>query len=401
MHDKAVASRTGEVDNRRMTVRSLQSWLKSRFLTLDRYVFHQLLVALLATTGGLAALIWLMQSLRFVSLVVDRGLSLRVFIELTSLLIPSFVAVVLPITTFVVSLFVYQRLAGDRELTVMQAAGLSQFALARAGLGCALMATIMGFLLNLWIVPTSYHAFRQYEFDIRNKMAAFMLQEGVFTKVSDAMTVYIRSRSHDGTLHGIMVEDDRQPGNQATILANHGSMMIVNDTPRVILYDGSRQVIDHKTGRLNMLVFKQDSMDLSSAHQEDARFRDAAEMSLGELLHPDPQQVSERDTGKFKVEGWRRLTSPLTCFSFAMVGLVAVLRGAFSRYGNIKRPLAAALTVVGLLAINLLLQNLASRNMALIPLIPLVALLPGLICAGILFIPEMLADRASARLTQN
>ena len=57
--------------------------------------------------------------------------------------------------------------------------------------------------------------------------------------------------------------------------------------------------------------------------------------------------------------------------------------------------------VVGLLAINLLLQNLASRNMALIPLIPLVALLPGLICAGILFIPEMLADRASARLTQN
>lgn len=230
MHDKAVASRTGEVDNRRMTVRSLQSWLKSRFLTLDRYVFHQLLVALLATTGvGRAHLAYAVFALCLSG--GGQRAFLRVFIELTSLLIPSFVAVVLPITTFVVNLFVYQRLAGDRELTVMQAAGLSQFALAKAGLGCALMATIMGFLLNLWIVPTSYHAFRQYEFDIRNKMAAFMLQEGVFTKVSDAMTVYIRSRSHDGTLHGIMVEDDRQPGNQATILANHGSMMIVNDTP--------------------------------------------------------------------------------------------------------------------------------------------------------------------------
>lgn len=108
-----------------MTVRSLLLWLQHHFLTLDRYVLRQLLVALAATTGGLAALIWLMQSLHFVSLVVDRGLSLRVFIELTSLLLPSFVAVVMPITTFIVSLFVYQRLASDRELTVMQAAGLS------------------------------------------------------------------------------------------------------------------------------------------------------------------------------------------------------------------------------------------------------------------------------------
>ena len=56
------------------------------------------------------------------------------FLQLTSLLIPSFVAVILPITTFVVVQFVYQRLAGDRELTVMRAAGLSPWALARPAL---------------------------------------------------------------------------------------------------------------------------------------------------------------------------------------------------------------------------------------------------------------------------
>ncbi len=66
---------------------------------LDRYIFRQLAFALIAVTGGLAALIWLTQSLRFVELVVNRGLSLGVFLELTGLLIPSFVAVILPITT--------------------------------------------------------------------------------------------------------------------------------------------------------------------------------------------------------------------------------------------------------------------------------------------------------------
>ena len=371
-----------------MTARSLLSWFKNNVPTLDRYVFHQLILALIASTGGLAALIWLMQSLHFVSLVVDRGLSLRVFIELTSLLIPFFVAVVLPITTFVVSLFVYQRLAGDRELTVMRAAGRSPFALAKPGLACALVSTFLGFLLNLWIVPNASHAFRQYEFQIRNKMAASLLQEGVFTKMSDVMTVYIRARSHDGTLYGIVVEDDRQPDRHATILANRGSLLVVNDTPRVILYDGSRQVIDRKTGRLDMLVFKQDTMDLSSSKKNTSRDMDAAEMPLHDLLHPNTQLVAASDIGKRKVEGWRRLTSPLTCFSYAMVGLFAILRGVFSRHGNIKRPLGAILTVVGLLALNLVTQNFASRNTALIPLIPLFAILPGLICTAILFKPE-------------
>jgi hypothetical protein len=104
---------------------------------LDIYIFRQVLFALVMATGGLTALIWLTQSLRFVELVVNRGLSFFVFIHLTALLIPSFVAVILPITTYVVIQFVYQRMATDRELTVMRAAGLSPWALARPPLGVA------------------------------------------------------------------------------------------------------------------------------------------------------------------------------------------------------------------------------------------------------------------------
>lgn len=366
--------------------------------TLDRYILGQLLLALLATTGGLSALIWLTQSLRFVTLVVGRGLSLGVFLELTSLMVPSFVAVVLPITTFVVTLFIYHRLAGDRELTVMRAAGLSPMALTRPGLICATVAMVLTFVLNIWIVPASYHQFKQYEFQIRNKMAAFMLQEGVFTQVSDALTVYVRERNHDGTLKGIMIEDDRVANSRATIFAERGNMLVVNDEPRVVLYDGSRQEIDHRTGRLNMLLFERNTIDLTSKKNAQERYRDASEMSLPELLHPDPNEVNARDFGKLAVEGWRRITTPMTAFSFAMIALVAILRGAFSRHGNITRPLGAVLTVVGLLALNLLLQNLAGRNVRLIPLIVIESVLPGLICVGMLFGPELLSRPVSAAM---
>ena len=161
---------------------------------LDRYIFRQLLFALLAVTSGLTALIWLTQSLRFVELVVNHGLSISVFMRLTGLLIPSFVAVILPITTFVVVQFVYQRLSGDRELTVMRSAGLSPFALARPAFVLAILTTLACYALNLWMVPASLAAFRQFQWEIRNRIAAFLVQEGVFTEVSDGLTVYIRSR---------------------------------------------------------------------------------------------------------------------------------------------------------------------------------------------------------------
>ncbi|MBB2171517.1 LPS export ABC transporter permease LptF [Gluconacetobacter asukensis] len=355
---------------------------------LDRYVLRQLLMALAATTGGLAALIWLTQSLRFVSLVVERGLSLRVFIGLTSLLVPSFVAIILPITTFVVVQFIYQRLASDRELTVMRAAGLSPFHVARPGLLCAGASVLLCLLLNVWIVPQAFHAFKQYEFQIRNRIAAFMLQDGVFTPLSNTMTVYVRSRDHDGTLHGIMVEDGRQPDNPSTILAERGTMLVINDQPRVVLFDGSRQEIDRRTGRLNVLTFARNTIDLTTPRGEQTRYRDASEMALHELLHPDPHQVSDRDRGKFAVEAWRRLTSPFTAFSFAMIGLVSVLGGTFSRHGNILRPFTAIMSVVCLLALSLMVQNLAGRNPGLVPLMWIEAILPGAVCAITLFLPE-------------
>src|SRR6185312_3793051 len=290
---------------------------------LHRYILRQLTLALIAVTIGLVALIWLTQSLRFVELVVNRGLSMRVFLELTGLLVPNFVAVILPITLFVVVQFVYQRLSGDRELTVMRAAGLSSLALARPALVLTGLVVVLCYVLNLWLVPISYTAFREYQFEIRNRMAAFLLQEGVFTPISDDMTVYVRSRDRDGTLRGILVEDARQRTSRATILAETGRLVEGPNGPRVVLRNGSRQEIDRTSGRLNVLTFAENTVDLASSSKAgEQRYRDAAEMSTTELLNP-PATTQARDVGKLKVEGHRRLASPFTAASFAMVALLS------------------------------------------------------------------------------
>ena len=359
---------------------------------IDRYLFRQLAIALIAVTVGLAALVWLTQSLRFIELVLDRGLSLLVFVELTSLMLPSFFAVILPITTFVVVLFVYVRLAGDRELVVMRAAGLSQWRLSRPAVLLASLATAFCVFLNLWLVPVSHTAFRQWQFEIRNQLVGVLLQEGVFSQVGNDLTVYARYRDADGTLRGILVHDQRDAGAPVTILAEQGRISTGAGAPRVTLLNGVRQQVERAPPnaapgtpplRLNTLSFTENSLDLARASRgEESRSRDSRERSVAELLNPDPEEgLRDRELRRYYAEAHQRLSGPLSALSFALVGLAVALTGEFRRHGGGLRIAVGITIVVGLLAAGLTAGNLAARDNAWVPLIWLQTVLPGVVAA--------------------
>jgi lipopolysaccharide export system permease protein len=358
---------------------------------IDLYIMRQLALSLLAVTVGLAALVWLTQSLRFIELVLDRGLSIWVFLELTGLLLPSFFGVILPITTFVVTLFTYVRLASDRELVVMRAAGLSQWQLSRPALLVAMGAMGICFVLNLWITPASHQAFREWQFEIRNQMAGLLLQEGVFSSVGEELTVYARDRDAGGTLQGILVHDSRERGAPVTILAESGRIISTPQGPRVTLFNGQRQQVERvvladgtTTLRLTVLTFQENSLDLARANRnEGQRFRNAQERTLDELLNPE-DGVSVRDRGRFLAEAHQRLSSPITAVTFALLALAVSLSGQFRRFGGGINLFVGSLLMVGLLALGLSIGNLAARQTALIPLIWLHALLPGLASAWVI-----------------
>jgi lipopolysaccharide export system permease protein len=355
---------------------------------IDRYILGQLVLALVLVTLGLVALIWLTQSLRFIQIIVNRGLSPVVFVKLTLLLVPSFIATILPITCFIVVLFVYARLSGDRELTVMRATGMSDLALARPALLVAGGAMLVCYFLNLILVPASLTAFRNYEFEIRNQIAAFLLEPGVFTPVTYGVTVYVQSRGPDNSLQGILIEDSRQQNAPATILARSGQLLVDAQGPVVVLEDGSREQVDPKTGRLDVLVFQRNVISLAqTANNNSMDMTDSAEASLAQLLHPGPP-LTAPEQAKWLVEAQRRLSMPLSAVSYTLIGLLAILGGVFRRHGGFMRPLLAVVAVTTLVALSLGVNNLAARSLGLLPLIWLTTLLPGLMAGAFLFMPR-------------
>ena len=332
-----------------------------------RYVFRQLFVGMIFVTAGFTCIIWLSQSLRLVELIVNRGVSAGTFIYLTMLMLPNFLTVILPIAIFCVVVFVYAKLITDRELVIMRAAGLSQMALAKPAILLAVLIVTIGYFLNLYLVPESYRMFRQMQWDIRYNYSHILLKEGAFNSLTDGITVYVRERTSDGQLHGILVHDTRDESSPVTLMAARGAKVETKSGTRVIMFDGNRQTVDAKTNKLSVLYFDRYVLDIG--HNQGAaqdRHREARERTLNELFNiQHANDVSRNDHGKFIIEAHKRLVSPLSSLALTLIALACLISGSFSRRTQTKRVLLSILLMVGVLVSALGLENMAAKNLKL------------------------------------
>lgn len=360
-------------------------------LAIVRYILRQLAVGMVLVTIGLTAILWLTQSLRFVELTVNKGASVAVFLKLTMLVMPSFLTVILPVSLFAVVLFTYNKLIGDRELVVLRAAGLSHWALAQPALQLATISTVIGLVLNLWVIPRTVREFHDLQWSLRSNATSVILQEGQFTQVGKGLTVYVRARNTQGELLGIIVYDQRNPRRTITLMAERGALIKSDKgTPKVLMINGTREQVTRGSDRLSLLYFDNYAMEFSDTSDTgEERSRDAREQPTAELFAVTEGQVSPTEFRQFRVEGHQRLASPLYHVAFALVASACLLCGWFNRRGQGGRLVLAIGLMVIIQAMALGVSNLATRNLALLPLLYVVPMIPSVIAGWFLLAPSM------------
>ena len=364
-------------------------------LGITRYILKQLTVGMVFVTIALVCVLWLSQSLRMVELIVNKGLSVGMFLHLTILLMPNFLVIILPLSLFAVTLFTYNRLIADRELVVMRAVGMSPLALARPALILASATSLCGWVLAFWLVPISVQSFRELQWSIRNDVSSTMLQEGMFNQVSSGMTIYVRARDNDGELLGILVHDKRNPDKPVSMMAEKGVFLSGGAVPRVLMINGNRQEVDDAAGKLSILYFDTYAIDFGSreANPED-RYIDPRERSFSELLDPRLAKTDPNEFRRFRVEAHQRIAGPLYAPALALVALAALLTGGFNRRGQAGRLLSAVAVMVLTEAGGLGSANLATHRLDLIPLMYINAAVPAFIAAFMLLGPQLRKPRS-------
>src|SRR6201982_2010565 len=288
---------------------------------LDRYILRQCFGVMIFVTAALSAALWLGQSLRLIDLIVNRGLSIEIFLYLAALILPRFLDIVLPIGVFIAVLFTFNRLTGESELGVMRSAGLSHLALSKPVLLLAGIAFLALMSLSTYFLPASNRAFKDLQFEIRNRFVSSLLQEGTFTTISDKLTIYIRSRDDRGEVTGLLISDSRDPQKPVTILAERGVFVDSPTGARIIMVNGNRQQFDTEARKLSLLTFEHYTLDLDSLHDAPVvRFREAQERFLDELFFPPPE-TDPALRSSFLGEAHRRILLPLSAFPFSLTPL--------------------------------------------------------------------------------
>jgi lipopolysaccharide export system permease protein len=326
---------------------------------------------MLFVTTALSFVIWLTQSLRFVDMVVNRGLPISDFLWLAMLITPRFITLILPFACFIATIYVYNRLIADRELIVLRGAGLSNLGLSRPAIILGLVTAIVAYAFNIYLLPVAYREFSDLRYSISSDYSSMLLQEGSFNTLPARVTIFVRERQGAGVLRGILVHDGRDPDEPVTYMAHEGRLLSTDSGPRLVLLEGNRQQINRTNGSISFLQFEKQTIDINVASgvAPTGRKRKPEEMFLWELF--DPELRRDEFYGpiyaRYRAEGHSRIASPMLSLGFVMMALAVLLSGDFSRRGQNMRIFAAVLLIVLTYGISIASFNMSSDDIELTP----------------------------------
>ncbi|MDO8885039.1 LPS export ABC transporter permease LptF [Pseudotabrizicola sp.] len=331
----------------------------------DRYLLSQLLALFGFFSLLLVSVYWVNRAVGLFDQLIGDGQSALVFVEFSLLTLPNVIRLVLPISSFAAAVYIANRLMSDSELVVMQATGFSSFRLARPVIVFGLIVMLMMSALTHVLVPASRAALTERSAEIADNVTARFLRDGQFMHPATGMTLYIREISQNGELRDVFLSDDRNAGTTVTYTARRALLARGDQGPKLLMFDGMTQDLDHASRRLSVTRFADVTYDLGAllgGGVQGARTVD--EVSTLELLRADDALVAEVRSTRANLlqEGHSRIAQPFLAVAAALIGFGALLLGAFSRFGLWRQIGVAVVLLIVVQMINTQGTGLAIRS---------------------------------------
>lgn len=352
------------------------------FGLIERYIFKMLAVAFAACLGVLTLVIWISSALRQLDLITSKGQAVLVFLSITTLTMPSLITVISPAALVIAVIFTLNRLSGDSELIVMNAAGMRPATLLKPLLLLGLLVGLLIGAMTVYALPASFRAIRDIVTKVRADLVGKVVQEGQFTAVAPGITFHYRDKAGD-TLQGVFLQDRRDRERAIVYIAERGRTIEIDGSNYLILEKGSIQRQQPNSRDSSIVVFERYEVDLKELTGASTQiFYRPRERTTAALLFPDksePQYKALRN--QFRAELHERFSAPLYAPAFILTVLACIGAARTTREDR-NKSIALA---VGLIVLERIISFAISANTAKSELAILMAyLFPLLVCAGAL-----------------
>lgn len=334
---------------------------------LDLYIIRQILLQANLVALGLTFTIVLVQSMRLIDFIINRGLPLSKFIWYALLLAPRLFLFVLPFSVFLGVLICYRRYLADSELVILKATGFSNLRLIQPVLIVLSIFSLLGLGLSLWIVPYSLQFLHKEMRQNQTMFSTAILQPESFISLNQSVTVYAESRK--GNILYNLIYDNQIDNKQGfTIFAKEGQIIEEEGSPKIIITNGTRQTINN--GQLEYLAFERSIFELVTITKSNEQFLlDGDERTLPRLINPEPEARNNQYLAKeIFLSLHRALIIPFWILSLGLIAVSHLIRANFSRYGLAKPIALSCLWAAITQSINSALSISLTKQLWLLPL---------------------------------
>jgi lipopolysaccharide export system permease protein len=325
---------------------------------LDRYLAREILLPMAAGLLFLTQLLLATQVLSQANVLFGAGVSLADVGQVIFYLLPYFVGFVLPVAFLLGVVLGVSRLATDREVVAMGAAGLSPLRLLRVPLGLSLLVAALGVWLALFLEPAGMQAARSLMNDIVKRNVSSEVRAGTFYEQIPGFTLYAERVDH-GRWSNVLIQDRSNPDAPVLSLSRGGRLEPVGEGQdmKLGLDDGELHREEAQSSGYAVAQFDRAELVLGLgggfASRAEALGRNAREISLAETRRQIAQAYAsgKRDQAWY-IEGnlHRKIAAALVVISFALLG---VPLGVSSRAG---RAFGAGATLLIMVAHYILLR---------------------------------------------
>ena len=363
--------------------------------SIGRYIFRITFGAFLVTCLSITALMWITQALRDIDLMTNQGQSILVFVGITGLIIPLLIQIIAPIALMIAVAYVLNKLGNDSEIIVMNAAGMPPSVLFRPFLAVGAVVSLLVAAISAYVSPWGLRELRLWATEVRTDLVSNVVQPGRFTQLEQRLTLHIRERMPNGQLQGILIDDQRNPKERVTILAEKGD--IVKNQRGAFLVLGNGSVQRHESGQRDpaLVLFDSYGFDLSSlatGSPQSIKYS-TRERYLWELYDSERADARFADQpNQVRAEFHDRITAPLYPLAFVIliyaylgaprttrqsralsllgaIGVAAALRGLgfAGMIAGVKTPVALALPYLALIGSSALGYFAIARGIIIEP----------------------------------
>ncbi|MDW2958882.1 MAG: LptF/LptG family permease [Alphaproteobacteria bacterium] len=321
---------------------------------LNRYFSKQLVAIFVMLMLILTGLAWMMQIMSMMKFLIKYGIDLGDFLGLTALMIPFIASIIVPFVCFIAVIFVYNKMIGDNEVTVMAASGLSPKQIARPAIKLGAILMILNLVLNIWIVPKTQSMFYDTQWNLQYGMAHMKLHESAFTTITEGMVVYVDKVSgHD--LSQVMLSDMRDKERPNTIFAEKGKLVSTVRGLSLVMTNGSLQ---SQGDRMITGTFETFDMDLNVIDKDNNSSFRVRRIPTDELIKIAFDAETKKQHKMILTELCNRFLSPVMNLILALLCATILLRSSLLRRRASFAPMFAVGAMAGLMAIYMSASNM-------------------------------------------